>query len=243
MNKKVKREDFKFLEKISKISDQAIIKKIASNEKTINITTCSDESGSIIIQSVKLTPIFDLDGEFRLTNIKHFLKAVDEYGEVQEDENYFTFATNKKKLIFRKTLDNENSNVISDFIKGVNLQDYITIHLSFNEIKNIREGLENKISDYVYFVLENGKLLLKIGAFSHENLFEEEIIDVKTNENIKFLTKVKNFKELFDSLDDDSEYTLCMKKESNCIIFAERNVDFFVKTFIACVDDVNNNIN
>jgi len=240
MKIKVKESDFNFLKKISGIDvDQVIIKKMTSKDnREVNMAIAINESADHAIQSIKLSSIFNSKEDFGLRNIKLFFSAIKEYGEMDENEINIVFSNEKSKITFRKSLKNS---ITKHNFPDVDLSSYIAISLSINEVNRIREGLKNNFSDYVFFILKDNKLSMKIGKFMYENVYEEDIKSVESDDrNIEFVTSLKRLSKFFSHLDDDSKFTLYLKEDSY-LVFLEKNEDLYVKSIITPV--VSNDLN
>lgn len=239
---KVTEADFNFLKKVNGLKDEILVKKVKvqekdkKEEKEVTSVIVVDDALSYMVHSTRLTPIFKNE-KFGLKNIKGFLKAVTTYGEMEEHNDSITFTLGKKKITYKQldfeTIQDANLPVIDT--KG-----YISIPLDKEEIKSLQEGIKNELSDYASLSITTGnKLIFKIGEMSFENIYEQEVKDVTRKETteVKFLSKLKYMKRLFENIDEDSKTTLYLKPGGNPLIFVEKGKDTTTKTIIAQVID------
>lgn len=240
---KVTEKEFNFLKKVVGLRDDILIKRTKvqekgkKEEKEVNNILVADEYVSYMVNTTQLNPVFTGE-KFGLKNIKAFLKAVNTYGEMQENDNNIVFSSPKKKITYKKL---DESTIQPCKLPDIDLKGYVAIHLTQEEIKDVVEGLKNAdLSDYASLsATKENKLMMKIGEMSYENIFEMEVKEFSRKEGdqqgeIKFLTKTSYLSRLFTTLDDDSKFTIYLKAGSPMICL-EKNEITNTKTFIAQV--------
>jgi hypothetical protein len=240
--------DFGFLKKINGLKmkpEEFLIKRAKMTEKgksgsveyDVNTVIVVDEASSYMVQATQLKPMFT-EEKFGMKNIKGFLKAVETYGEMEEQKGGIIFGSDKKKITYKK-LDHTTIGIITWPV--VDTAGYTSIALTFEEIKEIQSGLKNDLSDFASLrISPDNKLILKIGELSYDNIYEQEIKDVirKEKNEIKFLTKLAYLTRLFMMIDEGSKTTLFMKL-GQPLIFSEKNSTTHTKTMIApAIDDM-----
>jgi len=116
---------------------------------------------------------------------------------------------------------------------------YSVIALEKADIERILVGMKNTFSDYASFVVDNGKLLFRIGFLDYENIYEVEVKTVApTAEKITFLSKLEYFERLFKSLDiseENNAVNLFIKPDAP-LICLEKNDMTTTKYFVAPLD-------
>ena len=235
---KVTEKEVNFLKKLVKWRDDVLVKRIKRSQKEEGEATsvlAADEYFSYMVQTTQLSPVF-VEETFGLKNIEEFLKAVSTYGEMEERDNVIIFSSGKKKITYRKQ---DPATIQPVVLPEIDNKGYVPIPLAKEEIKEVLEGVKNKLSSYASLILTpQNKLMLKIGELSYDNIFEQEIKDVirKDTTEIKFLTKLEYLDRLFSSLDEDSKVTLFMKVGAP-LICVEKGSLTNTKTFIASAID------
>jgi len=224
---KVQENDFNFLKKVVGLFEEVLVKE---KDEGSNIIVADEHSGYIVNSTQKKSP-FSKNGNFGLKNIKSFLKAVKDYGEIEETDMDLTFCTDKKKFTFKK-LGQETVAEITP--RPIDTKGYITIGLTKEELDEMKEGLKNNISNYVSLIVEGKEFKFKIGGkISYENIYEQKIKELtrKETSTITFLTSLSYMNRFLNTLDEGSKVAILLKQGSP-MIGLEANEFSTTKTFI-----------
>jgi len=234
-------DNINFLKKVSLISTDALIKKVAKTNKSgeRNSVTVTDPSVSFIMYSSG-DRVFD--DTFGIKNIGSFIKNYNTFDKLKETNGSLLFSDDTKRVTFRKYLPKMVMDVSTP---DVDISNYTTILLSKGDIKSINSAFKDykDLSNYVSFIVDKtNDLTMKIGELDHENIFEMKLLKVQRSEKteIKFTSKIINIMKLFSSLDvdrDENKVQLYIS-DGDTLIVIEKNDLSLTKYYVSpLVDD------
>ena len=231
---------FNFLKKVLGLRNEVLIKTAKTKEGEKNFVQVVDGNFSYMVQSTQHEKVFD--GTFGLKNVKAFLKVAEEFDSFEVGKHEIIIKDDTRKFTFRKLLPD----TVTDFeLPEVKSDGYVNIALTSDDIKEIKTGLKNNLSDYGSLIItSDNKLVLKIGISSpFTNIYEQVIKDIKREDDeteIIFNGKLADLTRLFDSFnieEEDNKVNIALKPDQPLIVI-ERNSISNTKYFIALsVDD------